>query len=94
MDSKTDASLETKTKIVMIIALLILSFSFGWVIADRTPYCRISSEDADEIWESIGTRDLRYIHENMTLAQVKELYDRHQPLSKYVMIGFLSGVCK
>ncbi len=94
MDSEIDVCTEKKTLIVIVVALLILSFWLGYALAERTPYCHITNKDVDDIWGEVGFGDLRFLSEDMTLKQVKEQYDFYYPISKYITVSFLSGVCK
>lgn len=86
--------IEKKILIIMMVVLLIISFVIGWNLAERTPYCNINNKDIDYIRGTVGFGDLRFLSENMTIKELNRLYDTYYPLSKYIAVNFMSGVCE
>jgi len=95
-----------KDQIIMLILIsLVISFMLGFTLAKRVPYCHVTNKDMEYAWDMIGKGnlsgnytpargDFRFIHEDMTLKEVKELYEFYQPTSKFIMVAYLSEVCR
>jgi len=85
--------IEKKILIVMMVAVSILSFVFGYEFG-KLRDCDISDEDIEKMYSELGRGDLRFLSENMTFKDAIHSFNTWKPWSGVVASAYVGRMCE
>ena len=69
----------------------------GYNLHNTNFYCHIDVSELEDLYANLGFKtefhELRFLNENMTLRQVKSLYQKTYPMSNGVLEWELTNLC-
>lgn len=81
--------------LIVYAVFLVAGLIIGYSIADNKGKCNFDIDGFVSYYDShVGSGDLRFVNNNMTMGSVRIMYDKTLPYSRLIAKHSIEGFCK